>query len=39
MVAAEIDKCGVIKIRLKFRDEWRSGKGSPKKEMDLDVFF
>ena len=32
--------CDVIKIRLKRRDERKSGKGNPiKKDMDFDVIF
>ena len=31
--------CDVIKIRLKRKNERRSGKGNPKKEMDLDVYL
>ena len=37
--ALESVMCDVIKIRLKRRNERRKRKGTPKKEMDLDVFF
>ena len=31
--------CDVIKIRLKRKDERKSGKENPLKDMELDVFF
>ena len=31
--------CDVIKIRLKRRDDRKSGKETPQKEMDLDYFY
>ena len=37
--ALESFMCDVIKILLNRRDERRSGKGNPKKEMDIDVFL
>ena len=37
---AESVMCDVIKLRLKRKDERRSGKGTPpQKEMDVDVFL
>ena len=37
--AMESVMCGVIKIRLKRRDERRNGKGNPLKKWILDVFL